>query len=149
MPPLERTEHPFTSRVRGHTMGGMPMISAGIRKTRLLRTNISSAITLLRRGLFAFFLIPAFATGGNAQEAEIEFLEKKIRPVLVARCYKCHSAESKKLKGKLLFKKAFFSMAAASKFLCHLGLKTARNTTSLLLNWVKKYGVRWETVQKI
>ena len=31
----------------------------------------------------------------------IELFEKKIRPVLVERCYKCHSAGSKKLKGKL------------------------------------------------
>jgi hypothetical protein len=32
----------------------------------------------------------------------IEFFEKKIRPVLVARCYECHSAEAKKSKGGLL-----------------------------------------------
>jgi len=31
----------------------------------------------------------------------IEFFEKKIRPVLVERCYSCHSAESEKLKGAL------------------------------------------------
>ena len=36
--------------------------------------------------------------------AGIEFFEQRIRPVLVDRCYKCHSAEAeqnKKLKGKL------------------------------------------------
>ncbi len=33
--------------------------------------------------------------------AGVEFFEKKIRPVLVERCYKCHSAESEKLKGAL------------------------------------------------
>ena len=35
----------------------------------------------------------------------LEFFEKKIRPVLVAQCYKCHSAEARqagKLRGKLL-----------------------------------------------
>ena len=37
----------------------------------------------------------AFA-GGDA-----EFFEKRIRPVLVAECYKCHSAGSEKLKGGL------------------------------------------------
>ncbi|MFP6737740.1 MAG: DUF1549 domain-containing protein, partial [Planctomycetota bacterium] len=78
------------------------MISEGIRKTRSPRTDTSSAITLLRPGGFAFFLMTAFAASGNAQEAEIEFFEKKIRPVLIERCYKCHSADSKKLKGKLL-----------------------------------------------
>ena len=29
-----------------------------------------------------------------------EFFEKKIRPVMVERCYECHSATAKKLKGK-------------------------------------------------
>lgn len=32
---------------------------------------------------------------------EFEFFESKIRPVLVARCYECHSVESKKVKGGL------------------------------------------------
>ncbi len=32
---------------------------------------------------------------------EVEFFEKKIRPVLVAQCYKCHSSEAKEVKGKL------------------------------------------------
>src|SRR6266567_3694496 len=31
----------------------------------------------------------------------LEFFEKKIRPLLVERCYECHSAQSKKLKGGL------------------------------------------------
>ncbi|HEY7118997.1 MAG TPA: PSD1 and planctomycete cytochrome C domain-containing protein [Tepidisphaeraceae bacterium] len=34
--------------------------------------------------------------------ADLDFFEKKIRPVLAQQCYKCHSAEAKKLKGKLL-----------------------------------------------
>ena len=33
---------------------------------------------------------------------QLAFFEKKIRPVLVAKCYKCHSAESEKVKGGLL-----------------------------------------------
>src|SRR5882672_6860674 len=48
------------------------------------------------------------APGAAPQEAAqapdpegIEFFEKKIRPVLVDRCYSCHSAEAKKLKGEL------------------------------------------------
>jgi hypothetical protein len=32
---------------------------------------------------------------------DVEFFEKKIRPVLVENCYECHSATSKKLKGGL------------------------------------------------
>ena len=45
-------------------------------------------------------LFPARAADPDAKE--IEFFEKKIRPVLVEQCYKCHSAEAekdKKLKG--------------------------------------------------
>ena len=44
----------------------------------------------------------AVATAANP--AQIEFFEKKIRPVLVERCYECHSAEAAKagkLEGKL------------------------------------------------
>ncbi|HUQ68678.1 MAG TPA: PSD1 and planctomycete cytochrome C domain-containing protein, partial [Planctomycetaceae bacterium] len=33
--------------------------------------------------------------------AAIEFFESKIRPVLIAQCYECHSAESKSVKGGL------------------------------------------------
>jgi cytochrome c553 len=33
--------------------------------------------------------------------AGLEFFEAKIRPVLVAKCYECHSADSKELKGNL------------------------------------------------
>src|SRR4051794_36437763 len=38
---------------------------------------------------------PAPSTSGPA------FFESKVRPVLVANCYKCHSAKAEKLKGKL------------------------------------------------
>ncbi|MEO1994395.1 MAG: DUF1553 domain-containing protein [Planctomycetaceae bacterium] len=34
--------------------------------------------------------------------AHIDFFEKKIRPVLLRHCYKCHSADAKNLKGGLL-----------------------------------------------
>src|SRR5262245_13607174 len=50
----------------------------------------------------ALFLL--LALGAQAQETDrdgIEFFEKKIRPVLVERCYSCHSAEAKKVKGEL------------------------------------------------
>ncbi len=33
---------------------------------------------------------------------QLDFFEKKIRPVLTERCYKCHSAEAEKVKGGLL-----------------------------------------------
>ncbi len=34
--------------------------------------------------------------------AQLEFFEKKIRPVLVERCYECHSEESGRMKGELV-----------------------------------------------
>jgi hypothetical protein len=37
-----------------------------------------------------------------ADDAAVEFFEKKIRPVLVKHCYECHSANAKKLGGGLL-----------------------------------------------
>ena len=38
----------------------------------------------------------------RSDEAGREFFEKNIRPVLVERCYKCHSSKSEKIKGGLL-----------------------------------------------
>src|SRR4051812_26387709 len=59
---------------------------------RLLRMAIwPVAVT----GALYFVLVPAHAN-------EFDFFESKIRPVLVERCYKCHSATSEKLKGSLL-----------------------------------------------
>ncbi len=51
------------------------------------------------------WIVLALAGTAAAQEAEPEgvaFFEKKIRPVLVSRCYKCHSLEAEKVKGGLL-----------------------------------------------
>ena len=55
------------------------------------------------------FLASAFlaATSVTAAEtaprpADVEFFEKKVRPLLVERCYGCHSAQAKKQKGGLL-----------------------------------------------
>jgi len=44
----------------------------------------------------------AAAADTSKQDAEgLEFFEKKIRPLLSDKCYECHSADSKKLKGGL------------------------------------------------
>src|SRR5258707_15683753 len=45
------------------------------------------------------FSSPAAAPSDLAQ---LDFFEKKIRPVLVESCYECHSADAKKIKGGLL-----------------------------------------------
>src|SRR5882724_106869 len=49
-------------------------------------------------------LLSRYATGfAQAPKPEaIEFFEKRIRPVLAERCYKCHSADAEKVKGDLL-----------------------------------------------
>src|SRR5262245_38862815 len=50
-------------------------------------------------------LVVALAAVGRAEELakeQVEYFEKNIRPVLVEHCYECHSAQSEKLKGKLL-----------------------------------------------
>jgi hypothetical protein len=47
------------------------------------------------------FVAPALGSDAN-----IEFFEKKIRPVLVDQCYSCHSAGAKKLRGGLLLDSA-------------------------------------------
>ena len=60
----------------------------------------------MRRIAKAFLPAAGFlaATGNVAADEGIEFFEKKIRPVLIEHCYKCHSADAEqkgKLKGKL------------------------------------------------
>jgi hypothetical protein len=51
--------------------------------------------------LVASLAFPAFA-GAEPTAQQIEFFEKKIRPVLVEHCYKCHSTSAKKVRGGLL-----------------------------------------------
>src|ERR1041384_3954772 len=51
------------------------------------------------RTLARLFVIAALLFSSRA--ADTEFFERKIRPVLVEHCYKCHSAQSEKLKGGL------------------------------------------------
>jgi len=49
-------------------------------------------------------LVALLVLGFRQEKADPEglaFFEKKIRPVLIDRCYSCHSAEAKKLKGEL------------------------------------------------
>src|SRR5689334_9944141 len=55
--------------------------------------------------IFLFFLtcliaLPAAAV--NADDAGMEFFEKRIRPLLIEHCLKCHAQDAKKLGGGLL-----------------------------------------------
>ncbi len=71
--------------------------------TLTTRSGIQGTGNLRALSLIALALL--FLQAGSARALEdaaaIELFEKKIRPVLVERCYTCHSAGSKKLKGKL------------------------------------------------
>ena len=62
----------------------------------------------IRHLLLLPFLAAAAASGenapagANATPEQLDFFEKKIRPVLADKCYKCHSEKSEKVKGGLL-----------------------------------------------
>lgn len=59
--------------------------------------------------LSSLILAPVMLTGADVAETahadiapdQLQFFEKNIRPVLARHCYKCHSAESEKVKGGL------------------------------------------------
>src|SRR5438034_5075501 len=53
-------------------------------------------VAILLAGLFSS------RAANQPNSAGVEFFKKKIRPILVDNCYKCHSHESEKLKGGLL-----------------------------------------------
>lgn len=50
---------------------------------------------------FTGFLVAASAVAADPTPEQIQFFESKIRPVLSAKCYKCHSLEEGKAKGGL------------------------------------------------
>lgn len=67
--------------------------------------RIPIALGPIAIGLVIVVSIPGFAQEGVAEgekAAELEFFEKKVRPVLVEHCYECHSAEAKTVQGGLL-----------------------------------------------
>lgn len=46
-------------------------------------------------------LLPAFNTNAAADRDQLEFFEKKIRPILANKCYECHSVAEGKKRGNL------------------------------------------------
>ena len=61
----------------------------------------TSALRRRPLGLLASLAAMQVATGAELAREHLEFFEKRIRPVLVERCYECHSAAAKKSKGGL------------------------------------------------
>src|SRR5688572_29053402 len=51
--------------------------------------------------LLAGLILPR-ASFATEDAAAIKYFEEKIRPLLIAHCYECHSAEAKELRGSLL-----------------------------------------------
>jgi mono/diheme cytochrome c family protein len=58
-----------------------------------MRVSILSAV-------LAFFATVS-PDGARADDAGLDFFEKKVRPALVEHCYRCHSARAKKVRGGL------------------------------------------------
>ncbi|MEZ0277248.1 MAG: c-type cytochrome domain-containing protein, partial [Roseimicrobium sp.] len=59
----------------------------------------------MKRPAFSLLLaltVPVTAVRGDITDEQRNFFERKIRPVLVEKCYECHSAQSKKVKGGLM-----------------------------------------------
>lgn len=57
----------------------------------------------MTRCMIIFAIVAGSSSTAVAQSpGDLEFFEAKVRPLLVKRCHECHSAKSKKLKGKLL-----------------------------------------------
>ncbi len=47
-------------------------------------------------------MAPALSADSTPTDEQLNFFERKIRPVLVEKCYECHSAQAKKVKGGLM-----------------------------------------------
>ncbi len=54
-----------------------------------------------RRAVALFFMASVAGTSLAAADDKLEFFESKVRPLLVSRCYKCHSADKGKTHGGL------------------------------------------------
>src|SRR5262245_29128460 len=61
----------------------------------------TSALIWLAAGTLAGAAEPAVQPSALSKD-DVEFFEKSIRPVLVEKCYRCHSGEAKVLEGGLL-----------------------------------------------
>ena len=59
---------------------------------------------VLITGAANFFVLAQDAApkGDATSAADLDFFEKRVRPLLVQRCFECHSAKAEKLKGGLL-----------------------------------------------
>jgi hypothetical protein len=80
------------------TAGGKLKVSA--RAASHGAANLSGIEVWAGEGAIPMTRDPEFVANPTAEQ--IEFFEKRIRPLLVENCYECHSTEGKKIKGGLL-----------------------------------------------
>src|SRR5687768_14719278 len=66
-----------------------------------LRALVAAWTLLIASGLSCFAALAPDPSAAPTAE-QVAFFEKNIRPVLADKCYKCHSAQSEKVKGGLL-----------------------------------------------
>lgn len=67
-----------------------------------VRSRSLGLMRLLRLAVLPFAVGYAGRVWAAPSAGDVEFFEKKVRPILVERCYECHSSESGKSKGGLL-----------------------------------------------
>ncbi len=78
--------------------------SGGGKPGRPDRSALWFRATLNTAGFFAMVIltpVASWAGEGKSDPDGADFFESKVRPVLVEHCYKCHSAQSKPIKGGL------------------------------------------------
>ena len=68
-----------------------------------MQTKRTAEITLLAAILLSWSFGVDVARGEDAPtRPQLEFFEKKVRPLLVQHCYECHSVKSKKIQAGLV-----------------------------------------------
>src|SRR5436190_23318958 len=79
------------------------IFSSSIRSARVkVKITVSHRVLSLAAAFALLSLVPLLAAAPQSDHAGVEFFEKKIRPILVEHCYKCHGKDAEKIKGGLL-----------------------------------------------
>ena len=88
-------------------MGYFRKASHNGRDSRVVESDMPASLTLTAamKRLAPILIILSALVGhlraGDAGAEQIEFFEKRVRPVFAEHCYKCHSADAEKIKGGL------------------------------------------------
>ena len=98
-----RTPSPPLHFTHAHQLFARPVLPERLVRIAIRQQNGPTHLPeqLYRLALFLLFFLPALAPAAEPTREQLDFFEKRIRPVLVNRCYECHSADAKKLKGGL------------------------------------------------